>query len=347
MNAPLVSVIIPTCDRAEPLRVAISSVLAQTFQDFEIVVVDDAASDTTREVVDSFTERRMQYIRHPARRGASAARNTGIRASRADCIAFLDDDDEWFATKLQNQMELFRRSAPTVGLVYTGYLVVGRGSGRILSRQVPSKRGELADAMLASNPVGGTSCVAVKRKYLEMVGSFDERLPSFQDYDLWIRLSRVCQFEYTAEPLLAYYIHDRKVWTDLDGIRGGLDIMMGKYGSSRAFRRHASRQFLTLGVKYGYAGRDRDCRNAFRRAIELHPTEPRGYFNFLLSFLGARQFSRLKESKERAWRAWKRTVAGRDERMQESADETRGHRSGFVHGASKAIRGSTRSTDGG
>jgi glycosyltransferase involved in cell wall biosynthesis len=314
VSAPLVSVIIPTCDRAEPLRVAISSVLAQTFQDFEIVVVDDAASDATREVVDSFGERRMQYIRHPARRGGSAARNTGIRASRADCLAFLDDDDEWFPTKLQKQMELFRRSAPTVGLVYTGYLVVERKSGRILGRQTPSKRGELADAMLASNLVGGTSCVAVKRKYLEMVGSFDERLPSFQDYDLAIRLSRVCQFEYTAEPLLTYYIHDRKVWTDPDAIRGGLDIMMGKYGSSRAFRRLASRQLLDLGVKYGYAGRDRDCRNAFRLAIELHPTELRGYFYLVLSLLGARRFSRLREFKKRAW---KRAVAGRDERMQE------------------------------
>ena len=299
MKVPLVSVIIPTCNRAEALRVAISSVLAQTFQDFEIVVVDDAASDASREVVASFCEPRMRYIRHPERQGGSAARNTGIRASSADRIAFLDDDDEWFPTKLQKQMELFGRSAPTVGVVYTGFLRVERGTGRILDRKVPSKRGDLADALLAENPVGGTSCVAVKRKYLEMVGSFDERLPSFQDYDLWIRLSRVCQFEYTTEPLLKYYVHDTKVSTDLDALRRGLDIMIGKYGSSRVFRRYAGRQSLALGVKYLHAARGRDCRAAFRRAIELHPTELRGYFNLLLSFLGARGFREVKALKER------------------------------------------------
>ena len=95
MNA-LVSVVIPTYDRAELLPRAVRSVLAQTYQNMEIIIVDDGSRDNTQEVVKSFSDPRVRYVRHDTNRGVSAARNTGIKNSRGEFIGLLDSDDEYF-----------------------------------------------------------------------------------------------------------------------------------------------------------------------------------------------------------------------------------------------------------
>src|SRR5258705_10332336 len=110
---PKVSVIIPTYNRAECLRSAITNVLNQTFQDFEIVVVDDSSQDHTREVVNSLDDKRIKYIRHERNKGVAAARNTGVSNAKGDYIAFLDDDDEWFPEKLKKQCAVLEASSPS------------------------------------------------------------------------------------------------------------------------------------------------------------------------------------------------------------------------------------------
>ena len=119
-----VSVVIPTHNRSEFLRSAIASVLSQTYQDFELIVVDDASTDSTAEVVASFNDSRIKFIRHQTNQGGSAARNTGIRASKCDYIAFLDDDDEWSPGKFQASRS-FAFEPSGGGLCIHG--VVGRG----------------------------------------------------------------------------------------------------------------------------------------------------------------------------------------------------------------------------
>src|SRR5712692_9764325 len=129
---PKASVITPTYNRADFLRVAIASVLNQTFQDLEIIVVDDASSDRTAEVVRRFTDELIKYIRHDINKGGSAARNTGIKNSTGAYVAFLDDDDEWLPEKLGMQVDLLENSPAEVGGVYTSYMVIDRASGIIL-----------------------------------------------------------------------------------------------------------------------------------------------------------------------------------------------------------------------
>src|SRR3989442_437688 len=102
-----VSVIIPTYNRAEFLGLALTSVLNQTFQDFEILIIDDNSQDSTQEVVTNFGDERIKYIRHDVNKRVAAARNTGVANSNGEYIAFLDDDDEWFPDKLQIQLDLF------------------------------------------------------------------------------------------------------------------------------------------------------------------------------------------------------------------------------------------------
>ena len=98
-----VSVIIPTYNRAHLVGRAIRSVLNQTYQDFEIIVVDDCSTDNTEEIVKGFNDHRIRYMRHDRNRGGSAARNTGIKASQGKYIAFLDSDDERLLKKAESR----------------------------------------------------------------------------------------------------------------------------------------------------------------------------------------------------------------------------------------------------
>jgi glycosyltransferase involved in cell wall biosynthesis len=120
-NPPVISVIIPTYNRAHLVGRAIRSVLAQTFQDWELIVVDDGSSDNTEEVVCSFQDPRICYISHEVNRGGSAARNTGIKVARGEYVSFLDSDDEWLPEKLEKQLACFRNTQmEQLGMVVCG-----------------------------------------------------------------------------------------------------------------------------------------------------------------------------------------------------------------------------------
>ncbi len=183
--APLVSVIIPTYNRAALVAEALASVKAQTFRDFEIVVVDDGGTDGTWEVLSDCGEIRAR--RHPHRRGVSAARNTGINAARGQWLAFLDSDDLWLPDKLARQMA-YLTTRPSLCLCQTDETWVRRGvrvnkplrhrkvAGRIF---LPS----LERCMISP------SAVMVHRRLFQDHGAFDETLPAAEDYDLWLRLT--------------------------------------------------------------------------------------------------------------------------------------------------------------
>ena len=294
---PQVSVILPTCNRPKLLPVAIRSVLGQTFRDLELVVVDDASDDSVIEIVNAFRDERVRLIRHDSRRGGAAARNTGIRNSCGEYIAFLDDDDEWYPEKLARQMDLMLRAQPEVAAVYTGYLVVDRDSERICGRMTPSHRGNLRDQLLESNPIGGTSSMLLRRSCLDKVGLFDETLPSFQDRDLWIRISREFHFDYVQEPLLNYFVHSEKVWTNLEALTQGLEIMLGKYGSFPAFRKQCSNRSFEFGVRFCKAGQMRRARRSLLKSIGLYPYRIQPYLYLALTLCGRRVFAMARENK--------------------------------------------------
>ena len=291
---PQVSVIIPTHNRAAFLRGAIASVLNQTFQDFELLVVDDASDDDTPQAVAGFKDERIRYFRHETNKGGSAARNTGIRNSSCDFIAFLDDDDEWLPEKLNKQMELILASEPKVGVVYTGYLDVDPTNGQILSTQIPLKRGNLTQHLLRENCIGSASSVLVRRSCLQQIGWFDENLPCSQDYDLWIRISKGFFFDCVRLPLFKYSVHGNKISTDTEARYRGLDIIKKKYRSAPLSKKYYTHVYIDLGITHCLAGDMKRGRKAFLTAIRLSPIQTRGYFNLCLSFLGSQEFARTK-----------------------------------------------------
>lgn len=193
---PLVSVVIPTCNRADLLRRAIDSVRNQTYKEIEIIVVDDASSDGTPEVVAHISDDRLRYLRHERNRGGAATRNTGIQAATGDYIAFLDDDDEWEPDKTEIQMAALKS--------YDAVLCMSSIGGERNVKHFTAKR--ICDAQELRKgmpPVGGTAALMARAKLLKEV-LFDEALPNCQDWDILIRLAQRCTIGYLPRRLMRY-----------------------------------------------------------------------------------------------------------------------------------------------
>ena len=123
-----VSIIIPTYNRGHIIKKALHSIYSQTFEDYEILVVDGGSTDNTEKIIkeECIRNSRIKYIKHKINRGISVARNTGILNSEGEYIVFLDSDDSWLPTKLEDQIQAIQRSSDTIGLIYTGFLIRDR-----------------------------------------------------------------------------------------------------------------------------------------------------------------------------------------------------------------------------
>ena len=147
-NTPKVSVIIPTYNRADLLPRAVKSALSQTYDDYEILIVDDCSTDHTRETVSAWDDERVRYTRHTENRGQSGALNMGIHNASGQYIAFLDDDDEWVPTKLEKQVAVLESSDPKVGLVYGWLDQVNDEAGCVQPRYRKTMSGDLSASFL-------------------------------------------------------------------------------------------------------------------------------------------------------------------------------------------------------
>ena len=192
-----VSVIIPTYNRRELLGLAIDSVLNQTYDNFELLVIDDGSDDGTDEFVASYGNK-VRYL-YQDNLGASAARNTGIRAARHDLLAFLDSDDQFTSEKLECQVSAMLRE-PDFLISHTDEIWYRRG--KLLNQKNKHERegGDVFQRSLEMCVIG-MSTVMARREVFVMFGLFDESLPCCEDYDLWIRVSCKQSFLLVPEPL--------------------------------------------------------------------------------------------------------------------------------------------------
>jgi len=200
--APTVSVVIATYNYGRYLAGALDSVLAQTFTDWEAIVVDDGSTDETPEVVERFLhDRRVRYHRID-HAGQPATKNTGIRLTTAPLVAFLDADDRWLPAKVERQVALFNAD-PDLGVAYTKRIWMGPEGELLVKEHPPLHRGHVLTPMFKDNFVTFSSSM-VRRAVLDDVGLFDERIPLAIDYDLWLRVARRYRFDYVDEPLVMY-----------------------------------------------------------------------------------------------------------------------------------------------
>lgn len=270
---------------------AIDSVLTQTYDDYEIVVVDDCSTDNTRAVVEGYDDDRVRYVRHDENRGACAARNTGIEHSNGWYIAFLDSDDEWDETKLAKQVKCMERAPESVGVVYTGYRV--ERSDSVELGQVPSKRGDIHRDQLAKDRVSPTSAVLVDQECFNSVGTFDTGLAARQDYDMWLRLSRHYEFDYVKEPLVTLHADgDDRITADINSRMDAHQALLERIradveGLSILDRRRIlASQYFTI-ARYLQRHEKRRCAaEFFVRSLANNPFRPRAWLSAALLTLG-------------------------------------------------------------
>lgn len=181
-----VSVIIPTFNRAKKICRAISSVIDQTYTDFEILVTDDASNDDTIERLKDF-DGRIQVIRHRENRGVSAARNSGIKKAKGKYIALLDSDDYWLPEKLQVQLD-FLNNNPDALICQVREIWIRKGKRVNPAKKHLKPSGDIFIPSLKLCLVS-PSAVMFKRSLVDEVGMFDEEFPVCEDYDLWLRIA--------------------------------------------------------------------------------------------------------------------------------------------------------------
>jgi glycosyltransferase involved in cell wall biosynthesis len=195
---PLVSVIIPTFNRAQLLSRAIDSVLGQSFCDFELIVADDGSTDSTRGLLETFRGRLVTLLL--AHGGVSAARNAGIRASSGELVAFLDSDDEWLPEKLSRQVALY--DGHDEGFVCHTEEIWHRNGREVRQKKIHRKQGGKFFERALERCLISPSSVMISRSLLDRVGWFDENLPAAEDYDLWLRVTAFHEVHFIPEPLV-------------------------------------------------------------------------------------------------------------------------------------------------
>lgn len=231
-----VSVIIPTYNRARLVRRAIESALAQDPRPQEIIVADDGSDDETEQAVLGLSDS-IRYLRLPHSGLPAVARNAGLAVAQASYVAFLDSDDTWLPGKLKRQLGILEAS-PDVVLVATNAMVIGSDC---TAAEAPLHH-DLADGpvplekLLAGNIIVASSVLA-RREVIAAAGGFNEDpcLRAVEDYDLWLRLARLGEIRYLAEPLVAYMEHGDSIRSE-QSRQAYFDALGRIFAGLRAFR---------------------------------------------------------------------------------------------------------------
>ena len=203
---PFLSVIIPTFNRKKYIIRALDSVLAQTYRNFDIQVIDDGGNDGTGNLVrtraDQEEEIQIHYT-HTPNRGVAAARNLGIRRSGGDWIALLDSDDEWLPEKLEKQVD-FMRHHPGISLIHTGETWIRKGIRVNPPRAYRKYGGDVFENCLPVCMIGPSTAL-FSRHLFEEAGGFDEEYPVCEDYDFWLRVTSRYEAGFVDAPLTVKY----------------------------------------------------------------------------------------------------------------------------------------------
>ena len=265
----------PAYNAARFIGESIESVLSQTYANLNLYVVDDGSTDQTGDVVSSFSDDRITYLRRE-HGGPSAARNTGLAASRAPFVAFLDADDRWRPAKLAAQVDMLERE-PSVGIVH-GFQVTIDAAGAPVVERRGGLRGYVFNDLLRGNIVtGSASIVLVRRSAFDRLGPFREDLHVAEDWEMWLRIARVYAFDHVPEVLVEVRAHDQGLQQNLPLMAEGrirmYDDVVASMNLSGRQRARIARACFTPSV-YDFALSEQPTRalQAFLRLLAIDPS---------------------------------------------------------------------------
>ena len=283
-----VSVIIPTYNRSKQIARAIESVQAQTESDFEIIVVDDGSTDRSAQVIKECARKdpRICLIEHGQRKGAQAARNTGIRAARGHWIAFLDSDDQWLPDSLELRLMIARSKG--LHVVHSDCYVLKPGREQLQRFGHPRFEGNVYRELLCRCGTLFPSFL-VSKEALTRIGYLDETIVSYQEWDTAIRLAKYYDFAFVQEPTFIYDC------SSADTI--SKDLLRTARGYEQVFSKHWWSILCHLGPKtlashyrraaglYHEAHDEDEARRCLKIAILLWPFRARTILNRIRRFM--------------------------------------------------------------
>lgn len=270
---PDVSIILPTYNGASRgyLATAIESVLSQTQQSIELVIIDDGSSDATRKLCSRYLSHPIVTYYFQKNKGLSAARNAGIKRSKGEYLLFLDDDDIYQSCLVETMLRSFiQNNDPKIGMLYCSYLFIDE-KGKAFGKWYIPAEGNIYERLFYDNYAGSPSGTMIHRSVIEKVGLFNETLRSCEDYDMWLRIAKHFHVYSIEEPLLLYRIHSNNMSGNIHKIetyqKKVLDIALADspqniQSNKNAYYHHLYREFA---AKY-FEVHDFDN---FRRCIKI------------------------------------------------------------------------------
>ncbi len=274
MAEPRVSVVMPSFNHGGYIRESIESVLAQDFADIELIVVDDASTDDTRDVLESIRDSRLRFHINEHTGLPAVTRNTGIAMARGSLVAFLDSDDLWEKNKLTAQLEMLRLH-PECGFCYHDFDTFDSVTRRTLSRFGETCRlfeGDIAGAMLQGNMIGSPTPL-IQKDLLIRAGRFPEdwSVRFFEDWELWLRLAALSPAAYVPAVLAHYRIHSRPTFSGAalsQRFRTTLEVLnRAVRDMPDRFAPHLPAALIAAYRIYGHAMAEQGARLAFARMV--------------------------------------------------------------------------------
>jgi glycosyltransferase involved in cell wall biosynthesis len=285
----VVTVVMPAYEAAAFIGEAIQSVLAQTFADWQLVVVDDGSTDQTPEILAACGDRRIRLIQIEHTGLPAVARNEALRRSESPYVAFLDADDVWRPHKLARQLAMFD-SQPELGLVHTGFERLSDGALEPVPSPPELTASESLFERLAVQNYVANSSVLLRRELLDRHGLLDEdpQLRGAEDLELWLRLSQHTTFGYVDEPLVVYRLHASNLG---QGEQMGLSYVTALDKMERLYPELVAGlgapYWRTLGYMRCYFGLEGRGRQELVRGLRQHPRDRFAWRWLARSFLPA------------------------------------------------------------
>jgi len=242
---PKVSIIVPIFNRAHTIDRALRSAVDQTYQNTEIVLVDDGSTDALTEVLAGFPDPRIRLLRHASNKGAAAARNTGILAASGDLIAFLDSDDAWHPDKIALQVASLAKGADDVIGICSGFSLIWQGTGRVVHRVPEELRGP--ECLLSGCDISPGSTLIVRRPVFDRVGLLDTDFPRLEDWDWLLRALREGRVLVQPQPLASIYVGG---WPSFASVEASVQRLIERNLDWLAARDPANRSRLLASCRY-------------------------------------------------------------------------------------------------
>ena len=292
---PKASVIIPVYNSSKYLSETIDSVLSQTYQDFEIVTVDDGSTDSSKEIIEKFIEKnpdKIKYI-YQSNKGIAGARNTGIRNAKGEFIALLDADDKWHPQRLEDEVKVIE-SSKDIGLVHADMQNIS-DTGQMLSIPKREKKylsGNIFEPLFLREAEIDALTVLFRKECCDKVGLFDEDpiCMGVDDRDLWLRISRQYKIQYVDKVLAYYRVHEENYSKELQKMITARVYVVDKFcpskGGNKKLRKMAlTRIYKEAGDHFLFKQNFKEARQYYLKAIFSWPFNPWPWINLIKAIL--------------------------------------------------------------